>query len=172
VKNKLSLFILAGAVLAIAAGVSYAAIPSSTGTISACKDTKGALKVIDAEAGQTCGANQQLLTWNQQGPPGPAGSVRAFAAIDWSGSVDAGNLTSANVVKAGTGTYCFGGLGFTPQVALVTLGSQSTIAGTPDVRVRLDGNESCPVGFRQVRVSLYNPQTGTFDDEDFFILSN
>jgi hypothetical protein len=73
VKKKLNILILAVAVLAIAAAVSYAAIPSSNGTISACKDNKGALKVIDAEAGQTCGTNQQLLTWNQQGPAGQDG---------------------------------------------------------------------------------------------------
>ena len=54
-------------------GVSYAAIPAATGTISACKDNKGTLKVIDAEAGQTCNANQQLVSWNQQGPAGAQG---------------------------------------------------------------------------------------------------
>jgi hypothetical protein len=56
------------------AGVSYAAVPGSNGTISACKDSKGTLKVIDAEAGQTCSANQQPLTWNQQGPAGTQGA--------------------------------------------------------------------------------------------------
>jgi hypothetical protein len=55
------------------AGVSYAAIPATNGTISACKDNKGGLKVIDAEAGQTCAGNQQLLTWNQQGQAGAPG---------------------------------------------------------------------------------------------------
>jgi hypothetical protein len=80
-KNRLTLLIVAGAVLAIAAGVSYAAIPSSSGTISACKDNKGALKVIDAEAGQTCSANQQLLTWNQQGPPGQSG-VSGYEVVE------------------------------------------------------------------------------------------
>jgi hypothetical protein len=58
-----------------AAGIGYAAIPhSSTGVISACKDNKGTLKAIDAEAGQICNANQQPLSWNQQGPQGPAGA--------------------------------------------------------------------------------------------------
>ena len=71
-----AVWILVLGVLAIGAGVSYAAIPSSNGTISACLDAKGALKVIDAEAGTTCGTGRQLLTWNQQGPqgvPGPQG---------------------------------------------------------------------------------------------------
>ena len=70
--KKLAL-VLALAALAVAAGVGYAAIPAANGTISACKDAKGTLKVIDAESGQTCNANQQLLQWNQQGPPGFSG---------------------------------------------------------------------------------------------------
>lgn len=58
-----------------AVGIGYAAIPAANGTISACKDNKGALKVIDAEAGQSCASKQQLLTWNQQGPAGPQGTT-------------------------------------------------------------------------------------------------
>ena len=58
------------AAVAAVAGVAYGAIPSSNGTITACVDSKGALKVIDAEAGATCGAGKQSLTWNQQGPAG------------------------------------------------------------------------------------------------------
>jgi len=71
--KKLHILLAAAAVLVVAAGASFAAIPSSGGTISACKDNKGVLKAIDAEAGQTCPNNQQLLTWNQQGPAGPEG---------------------------------------------------------------------------------------------------
>lgn len=70
------LILLASAlVTAVAvAGVSYASIPGSDGVITACKDAKGTLRVIDAEAGQTCSSNQQPLSWNQQGQPGPAGA--------------------------------------------------------------------------------------------------
>jgi hypothetical protein len=71
---KRTLVIALVAVAAVAAAsFAYAAIPSANGTISACKDSKGALKVIDAEAGNACNGNQQLLTWNQQGPQGPPG---------------------------------------------------------------------------------------------------
>ena len=58
-----------------------AAIPAADDVITACKDQKGALKVIDAEGGQTCSNNQQVLAWNQQGrlgdvgPTGPQGDV-------------------------------------------------------------------------------------------------
>src|SRR5438093_8667590 len=71
--RKARLVVALGVVAAVAAGVSYAAIPSSNGTISACLDAKGGLKVIDVETGGTCGANTKLLTWNQQGPPGTPG---------------------------------------------------------------------------------------------------
>ena len=65
-----------GVVAAVAAGVSYAAIPSLNGTISACVDAKGGLKVIDVDNGASCGANTTPLTWNLRGPqgmPGPQG---------------------------------------------------------------------------------------------------
>lgn len=69
--------VVVAALLALAAvaatSFAYAAIPVSDGVISACTDNKGALKVIDVEAGQTCNGNQQLLAWSRQGPVGPAG---------------------------------------------------------------------------------------------------
>ena len=71
--KRLHVLFAAAALLIVAAGAGYAAIPASNGTISACKDNKGALRVIDAEAGQTCNTNQQLLTWNQHGPAATAG---------------------------------------------------------------------------------------------------
>lgn len=63
----------AAVVTTTAGGVAYAAIPSSTsGTISGCYvtttgPTKGALKVIDAQAGATCPAGTAPLTWNVKG---------------------------------------------------------------------------------------------------------
>jgi hypothetical protein len=54
--------------------VALAAIPSADGTITGCRDNRsGALRVIDAEAGQSCTAKETALTWNQTGPAGPPG---------------------------------------------------------------------------------------------------
>ena len=184
--RKLVLIGAATVAVASLSGVGYAAIPGSDGTISACKDSKGALKVIDAEAGQTCSANQQHLAWNQQGQPGPqgapgpagpqgpAGGARAHAHIGLTGSVWDGNLTSANVVRAGVGRYCFGSLGFDPQTAVVTLGAQSTTPGTPVpiVRILNGDSEGCPVGFWQAKVTLVQPDTNVFDDQEFFVVFN
>lgn len=72
-KRTLLVALLALAAVA-AAGLAYGAIPSSNGTITGCVDAKGSLKLIDAEAGATCAAGKQTLTWNQQGPAGPQGA--------------------------------------------------------------------------------------------------
>lgn len=72
-KRKLSVLAAAAALLAVAAGVSYGAIPSATGVISACKSAAGGIKLIDAESGELCPGPGQLVEWNEQGPMGPAG---------------------------------------------------------------------------------------------------
>jgi type VI secretion system secreted protein Hcp len=63
------------AALGAGAAVGVAAIPSANGTIHACVNTAtGAVRIIDAETPATCvAANEKDVTWNQQGPPGPAG---------------------------------------------------------------------------------------------------
>jgi hypothetical protein len=73
IRNAFLTAVLVAAAVVGVAGLAYAAIPASNGTISACRDSKGVLKVIDAETGATCPSNQQPLQWNQQGPAGPPG---------------------------------------------------------------------------------------------------
>jgi hypothetical protein len=54
----------------VAGGLVYATIPSSDGLIQACySNGNGRLRVIDAEAGETCGGNETALSWNQIGAP-------------------------------------------------------------------------------------------------------
>ncbi len=55
-------------------GVALAGIPDPNGIITGCYDQKsGALRVIDASAGQQCDAKEAQLTWSQTGPQGPKG---------------------------------------------------------------------------------------------------
>jgi hypothetical protein len=64
-----------GSALAISVGsaVALASIPGDGGVISSCYARVGGyLHVVDAPSA-TCKANEVLLTWNQQGPPGPQG---------------------------------------------------------------------------------------------------
>jgi hypothetical protein len=50
------------------------AIPGGDGTITACYEIKGgAVRVIDADSGATCAADEVKLSWSQRGPAGPAG---------------------------------------------------------------------------------------------------
>lgn len=62
-------FMIGGAVAAIGN------IPdSNTGVITACyKKDGGALRVIDAQAGDKCKSDENELSWNHSGPPGPPG---------------------------------------------------------------------------------------------------
>jgi hypothetical protein len=107
------------AVVAVAAvaSVAYGAIPSSNGTITACVDSKGAPKIIDAEAGVVCGAGKQTLTWNQQGPAGVSGR-QVVAAESASSSLDYKQLQvncPAGKVPVGGGGGVSGGFGFAPD---------------------------------------------------------
>src|SRR5215208_2840485 len=130
-------------VAAVAAGVSYAAIPSADGTISACVDSHGAVKLIDAENGVTCASGKKLVTWNQQGPqglpgqPGPQGLPGQQGAPGISGYVV---VTSSNpefakiddrvVLSCPAGKKPLGGGGYaTSTVAAVTYNSAATPYG-------------------------------------------
>ena len=64
-------------------GTSGAAIPGPGGVISACLDSKGAMRVIDAQAGAQCTNRERALTFNAAGQPGatgPTGPSDAFIA--------------------------------------------------------------------------------------------
>jgi hypothetical protein len=80
VKRSKILLAVAGVAALLGAGgaVAFASIPNSnTHVITGCYTTtgtlKGSLRVIDAQAGQTCKSGETRLTWNQAGPIGPAG---------------------------------------------------------------------------------------------------
>jgi hypothetical protein len=79
------------ALLVAGGGAAFAAIPDSDdGEIHGCYSTRnGDLRVIDAEAGQTCGNRETALVWNQQGPPGTPGTPGPAGASALTGS--AGN---------------------------------------------------------------------------------
>ena len=65
------------ALLVAGGGAAVAAIPDSDDAeIHGCYTTRtGALRVIDAEAGETCNASKETaLVWNQEGPQGDPGT--------------------------------------------------------------------------------------------------
>lgn len=73
-RNALLTGAAAGLIVVATAATAVASIPSASGVISACRTaSSGTLRVIDAEAGQTCRSGEVRLDWNVQGPAGPAG---------------------------------------------------------------------------------------------------
>jgi hypothetical protein len=74
-RRLLSAMLLAGSLAIVGAVVAVAAIPDSMGVIHGCYDTKvGGLRVINAPTA-SCSAKETAITWNQTGPPGPAGAT-------------------------------------------------------------------------------------------------
>lgn len=73
----LRILVASSALLALAGGVAWAAIPSASGTINGCyQKSSGVLRVIDPDTGKTCTPSEIPISWNQRGPqgvPGPAG---------------------------------------------------------------------------------------------------
>jgi hypothetical protein len=68
---KKSIALIALGLLALVAGVAYAAIPASDGTISGCYEKRtGLLRVIDKEAGKTCLSFENPISWNQHANAG------------------------------------------------------------------------------------------------------
>jgi hypothetical protein len=84
-----------------------AAIPSESGTITACYtkqqgllSPKGSLRTVDAAS--QCYSHETALTWNQQGqagPPGPAGAQGAPGALGYE------LVQSEHIVIGAGGTY-------------------------------------------------------------------
>jgi hypothetical protein len=122
-----------GVAAALTAGISYAAIPSADGTISACIDPKGTVKVIDADNGATCGAGKQLLTWNQQGPQGLPG-VSGYEQVNATSSYNS-NSTKELVLSCPDGKQPLGG------GAYISLYNGLTPAGVALTRSYPNGNE-------------------------------
>src|SRR5262245_51890373 len=112
IMRKLPIIIAIGVLLVAGASVAVASIPGNTGIINGCyKRNGGNLKVIDAEAGQSCPHGYTALNWNQSGPQGPAGppgtpgladveTVTATAATNPPGHVE-GRLGATATCPAG-----------------------------------------------------------------------
>ena len=127
--------------LALVAGVALAAQPSgrrpSSAVINACvKKKDGRVRIVSAAA--TCRHNEQALSWNAQGQPGPAGPAGRAGPTGAQGPAGSGisSLESLNGLGCNAGghagtvalTYDAGG------VATITC-SASGGGGTSTLRV-------------------------------------
>ena len=100
-----------GAVLlAVAAGIGYAAIPTN-GLINACyTKTNGGLRVIDPSVGQTCTQKESALQWNQAGPKGDRGPSDAYSddsGFDPLNFSDGGPGVDVATLNLPAGSYVF-----------------------------------------------------------------
>jgi hypothetical protein len=78
-----ALALCVAALVMVAGGIAYAAIPDSNGVIHACYlkaaggQPQGSLRVIDTAKSQTCKATETALNFNQTGPQGAPGAAGA-----------------------------------------------------------------------------------------------
>jgi hypothetical protein len=96
------LLLILAVLVVVAAGIAYAAIPGGDGTISGCyKMSDGTLRVIDAEAGQTCKSSEKPITWSQTGPPGPPGESVTWRQVFSNTTIQPGVTGTGVVCPAG-----------------------------------------------------------------------
>ena len=100
--------IIVTASIAVGLTAAGAAAAATSGTINACvNNSSGELKIVGATA--TCGTNETLLTWNQQGPQGiqgpagPKGDTGATGPAGTNGTNGIDGATGPTGPKGDTG---------------------------------------------------------------------
>jgi len=130
-------------------------------------DFRGSVRGPRGPAGQN-GAPGAPGQPGQQGAQGAPGTALAYAHVTGSGGVDhAKSVAGANVTRSGTGTYCFSGLGFTPNNVVASPGYNGTAFSAI---IGFGPFSSCPAG-TQVTVGMFGLDGGTHDN-DFMISFN
>jgi hypothetical protein len=157
--------------------------------------------------GGPTGPQGVIGTTGRQGPTGPTGTTgrqgdpgvaTAYARVDSTGTLIGGPAENKNIVQdnvqhvagasaahvAGTGVYCFGGLGFTPTSAVVSIDNTDQMPPQPSLTggglnfistVAVFKGEDlgyCDPGHNQVRVALEqvnNTAAPTLTNHGFFI---
>jgi hypothetical protein len=105
--SKRALLAAAGALCVLSVGgFAYAAIPSggAGGTINGCyQKNNGQLRVIDAEAGDTCRKSEIALSWSQNGQRGATGLTGARGPTGPQGAPGARGATGQQGVPGSRG---------------------------------------------------------------------
>jgi hypothetical protein len=148
------------ALLIAASGAAVAAIPSTDGTISACRDNRsGALRVIDAASAQTCSSKETQLAWKD----GIHGKVADSELLDGKSANDLSRVAVMNTADT-TDLRADG--------QLVTYGSELSITAPADGFVRINGNvtvadSGCSSGCQfQARARHINTGSVSIPQED------
>jgi hypothetical protein len=133
------------ALLLATSGAAVAAIPSADGTIPGCRDNRsGQLRVIDAQASQTCRSTETPLSWNNGSGVVGADSQTGQRLLPLPphpqviASVTVTAPTAGFVIVTGSGTFSQIGLGVDREVLKHENGREDVMrafVGTPgDVR--------------------------------------
>jgi hypothetical protein len=120
--------------------------------VTSSKVKNGSLKAGDFAAGQLpagargpAGANGTNGATGAEGPQGVPGEAVAYARVDPNGTLIGGAAQNKGITQsmiqhtagasaaevAGTGVYCFGGLGFTPTSAVVSTDNTDAMPAAP-----------------------------------------
>ena len=113
-----------------AGGIAYASIPDSSGVIHGCYARKdGSLRAINTDAGATCSAKENSLTWNQTFLVGSSGTIAIGPSSDSVvGFGSAGSVeTEAAMPVSGTHGHLYATIDRTP------------LSGSVQVVLRLNG---------------------------------
>jgi hypothetical protein len=123
------LLLAATVLLALAAGIAYAAIPDSNGLIRGCyQSTSGTLRVIGTNptvGGGKCSTGEKTLNWNQRGPTGAKGATGANGTNGTNGATGA---TGATGLTGATGPTGADGLAASSGSMFVTTAHTSVLA--------------------------------------------
>jgi hypothetical protein len=108
-------FVFAATALAVLLGggaFALASIPDGSGVLHGCYTTKdGSLRLIDTDLGQSCTTKEHSVSWNEAGPPGPAGIASTtlpsgatlrglFVADQWTDTpISAGALVAVTTIS-------------------------------------------------------------------------
>jgi hypothetical protein len=129
-RYRLPVLALGGLLAVAGVGVASGAIPSSSdGVIHGCYQkpgllaNPGAVRVIDAEAGQTCRSNETAFQWNSKGPKGDPGPQGPSGVLS-------GRVVVKNEVTV-TGTEQTGNVSVQCPLGKVVLTGGADVANSP-----------------------------------------
>jgi len=176
----------------------FADIPNANGTVTGCiaktqhtsgngngngnnvVDRKGTLRAIDVAAGETCLADEQLLTFNVQGPKGDKGdpgepganAVTYWATVNADGSIFASNTTiePSGTEHNGPGNYQVN-FGFDKDFSNCVAVAQTTTLNVPPGGVPIlpfATSVGRPSQY-QFSVSMWSIQAAAFADHEVTI---
>jgi hypothetical protein len=147
---KRAIIVPIAALALVVGGVAWASIPDGSGVIHGCyklgNPAKGAVLVIDSDAGESCPAGTAPLNWNQTGPQGPSGPAGP------SGPISGYQILTehVNIEPSAPGTYL----------------PQGTSMGAPTGKVILSGGYYAESGGGQepplVAYSFVDPGQGPY----------